>query len=109
MSAIMLWLMAQPKYKDIYNQMMQKHASEFAVFKPVHDQFLKNRKKHRHEFDRLGKPLIDTIRFYEEQLCSGMERGNNAVYSAKLAEKFWAEVKKTFPYIELVGVKSSLG
>lgn len=101
--------MAQPKYKDIFNQMMTKHAQEFAAFKPVHDQFLKDRKKHRPQFDKLGLPLVEVVRNYESQLCGAMERGNNAIYSAKLSEKFWAEVKKNFPYIELVGVKSSLG
>jgi hypothetical protein len=37
-----------------------------------------------------------------------MERGNNALYSSKVSEKYWAEIKKRFSHIELVGVKSNL-
>jgi hypothetical protein len=45
------------------------------------------------------------IRFWERKLCSGMEKGNNSVYSNKLADKFWNEVRAYFPNIDQVGLK----
>jgi hypothetical protein len=42
---------------------------------------------------------------WESRLCKQMEKGKNGVFSAKVSEKFWQEVKKDFPLIELVGVE----
>lgn len=97
------------KYKAYYRQMVDAHPQEFSEFKSVHDVFVKDRKKGRKQFDALGLPLLEIIRDWERRLCSGMERGMYAKYSADLAEKFWAEVKKDYPFIDLVGVESSLG
>lgn len=101
--------MATAKYKDFYQQMMTKHGAEFAAFKTVHDKFRLDRKKWRKQFDLLGKPLVRVIEEWERRLCSGMERGDNARYSMNLSEKFWGEIKRELPMIELVGVKSNLG
>lgn len=97
------------KYKAYYREMVDAHSQEFADFKLAHDAFVQDRKKGRKQFDALGLPLVECIREWEQRLCSGMERGKYAKYSADLAEKFWAEVKKDYPMIDLVGVESSLG
>ncbi len=87
---------------------MNDNQSVFNNFKPIHDGYQTDRKQWSQRFHAEGQQVVDVIREWERRLCSGMERGNNAVYSAKLAEKFWSEVKKEFPLIERVGVKSNL-
>lgn len=96
------------KYKQYYQEMMDQHQTEFNAFQAVHDGYKTDRKKWSQQFHSDGKRLIDIIREWEERLCSGMERGQNAVYSSKVSEKFWDEIKKRFSHIELVGVKSNL-
>jgi hypothetical protein len=48
---------------------------------------------------------MDILHFYEKQLCGKSERSGMGVYSSKLAEKFWLEIKKKLPMIDFVGVK----
>ncbi|CAN5285097.1 hypothetical protein BH10PAT2_BH10PAT2_1470 [soil metagenome] len=96
------------KYKQYFQQMVDENTELFAKFQPIHDGYKEDRKKWSQEFHQVGQQVVDVVHDWEHRLCSGMERGNNAVYSQKLSEKFWAEVKNIFPYIELVGVKSNL-
>lgn len=88
--------------------MSDEHQELFTKFDAVHTGYLTNRKAFSAQFHSLGKEVVEIMRDYEHRLCAGMERGNNGVYSSKLAEKFWAEIKKRFSHIELVGVKSNL-
>jgi hypothetical protein len=52
--------------------------------------------------------MIASSSDWEQRLCAGMERSKNGVYSMKLADKWWEEIKKRYSHIEMVGVKSSL-
>lgn len=97
--------MAAPKFKRMYELMREQHASLFASFAPIHDAFAKN-KTNEEAFHSVGRDVTDVIRDWERRLCAGMERGMHGQYSNKVAEKFWGEVKKEFPLIELVGVRS---
>jgi hypothetical protein len=96
------------KYKQYYRDMIDQHQAEFDAFQPIHDGYKQDRKKWSKQFHTEGQNIIEIIREWEQRLCSGMERGQNAVYSSKVAEKFWEEIKKRFSHIELVGVKSNL-
>lgn len=96
------------KYKQYFQQMMDEHHDLFTSFKEVHDGYKVDRKKWSQQFHSQGKEVVDIMREWEQRLCASMERGHNAVYSSKLAEKFWAEVKQMYSHIELVGVKSNL-
>lgn len=96
------------KYRQYYIQMMDEHQDLFAAFQEVHDGYQLDRKAWSQRFHAEGQPVVDVIRDWERRLCSGMERGQNSVYSARLAEKFWGEVKKQLPMIERVGVRSNL-
>ncbi len=96
------------KYKKYFQEMMDQNAELFKEFLPIHDGYKTDRKKWSKQFHEKGGQVVEVIRDWERRLCSGMERGNNAVYSSKLAEKFWGEVKELYSHIELVGVKSSL-
>jgi hypothetical protein len=96
------------KYKQYVQEMMDQHAQLLADFKVVHDGYQQDRKQWSARFHAEGQPIVDLLRDWERRLCSGMERGKNAAYSARLAEKFWSEVKLYLPLIERVGVKSNL-
>lgn len=84
---------------------MTDHAKQFEEFRMIHDLYKLDNKKNQSEFNRIGKPILEIIREYENRLCSGMERGVFGKYSDKVAEKFWERVKKEFPLVELVGVE----
>lgn len=100
--------MSMTKYKQYFQQMVDENQAFFAAFQPIHDGYKIDRKKWSQQFHTHGQALVEIIRDWEQRLCAGMERSNNAVYSQKLSEKFWAEVKKMYSHIELVGVKSNL-
>lgn len=94
------------KYKQYYQDMMDKHAEVFSAFKVVHDRFALDPETWAEKFHTQGREVLDIIRDYERRLCAGMERGKNATYSFALAEKFKAEIKKYLPKFELIGVRS---
>jgi hypothetical protein len=96
------------KYKQFFLEMSDQNEELFKRFDEIHSGYLQNRKTWSAKFHKIGQEVVDIIRDWERRLCSGMERGNNGVYSMKLAEKFWSEVKKRYSHIELVGVKSNL-
>lgn len=100
--------MSKTKYQKYFQEMFDAHEHVFLEFQPIHDGYKVDRKKWSKQFHEKGKVIVEIIRDWEQRLCSGMERGQNAVYSARLSEKFWQEVKKMFSHIELVGVKSNL-
>lgn len=96
------------KYKQYFNDMVEQHQAMFESFKVVHDGYKQDPKTWSTRFHEEGREVVAVIREWERRLCSGMERGKNSVYSAKLAEKFWAEVKGYLSHIEKVGVRSNL-
>lgn len=57
------------------------------------------------DFEEVGLEVLDTVRFWERKLCSGMERGRHAQYSTQLADKFWQQVRSDYPLVDQVGVK----
>lgn len=93
------------KYAKYYQLMCQQHADVLDAFDPVHAQYALDQ-SNADEFHTVGLRALDVIRSWERRLCSGMERGQHAQYSANLAEKFWLLVKKRYPLIDSVGVKS---
>lgn len=100
--------MAMPKYKQYVSEMFDKHHELFDTFQPIHDGYKTDRKAWSAKFHSEGAAVIALMREWEQRLCAGMERGKNALYSSKVAEKYWDEVKKRFSHIQLVGVKSNL-
>lgn len=100
--------MAKPKYKQYVMEMLEQNHDLFLAFKPIHDGYQTNRKQWSQQFHKEGQQLVDIARDWERRLCSGMEKGKNGMFSSKVAEKFWEEVKKQYPMIDRVGVKSNL-
>lgn len=86
--------------------MCEQNEQLFATFDKIHSEYIVNPKKNEAQFHLVGLEVVDIIRFWERKLCSGMERSNNGVYSDKLADKFWNEVRSRFSHIDMVGVKS---
>lgn len=85
--------------------MIKDHKKQFDDFKKIHELFKSDRANYQNEFNTQGKPIVEIIRAYEQQLCGGMERGQFGKFSDQVAEKFWGRVKKDFSHIELVGVE----
>lgn len=100
--------MPASKYKQFYQDMSDEYQELFAKFDAIHTGYLTNRKAFSAQFHSLGHEVVEIMREYERRLCAGMERSSNGVYSSKVAEKFWSEIKKRYSHIELVGVKSNL-
>lgn len=100
--------MAIPKYKRYYTLMTDQNEKLFDEFEKLNTEFEINSKSRitATKFHKVGLEVLDVVRFWERKLCSGMERGNNSVYSDKLADKFWQEVRSRFSKIDMVGVKS---
>lgn len=85
--------------------MVTQNQKMFDDFLRIHNNFVINAEKHAAQFHDEGRDVLDMIRFWERKLCSGMEKGKNGQYSSKLAEKFWAEVRKHYTHIDQVGVQ----
>jgi hypothetical protein len=94
-----------PKYRQIFRQMLDENEVLFADFKVLHDKYADDQEKWQREYNEQGKPVIKLIQDWERRLCGQMERGNNAVFSSTLADKFWTEVRAFFPMIDFVGVE----
>lgn len=96
------------KYKQYFTQMSEENQELFNQFDEIHAGYKADRKAWSKKFHEVGGKVVEIMKDWERKLCSGMERGANAVYSAKLADKYWDEIKKRYSHIELVGVKSNL-
>jgi hypothetical protein len=95
------------KYASLIKEMYQKQNELFSQFDVLHAQYEVNQKKYQRDFNALGEQVMEVLRFYERQLCGKSERSGMGVYSSKLAEKYWGEIKKRFSLIDFVGAKIS--
>lgn len=98
--------MTTPKYKRFYTLMCEQNEALFTEFDGIHNQYIQEDSSVNDRFHSVGRDVVDVIRFWERKLCSGMERGTNSVYSNKLADKFWDEVRTRYSHIDMVGVKT---
>ena len=93
------------KYKQLFDEMLSKNRELFIRFKITHDMYATDRKTWSKQFNEEGLKVLEIIRDYENRLCGHSEQGQYSKFSANLAEKFWAEVRKNYPKIDFVGVK----
>lgn len=84
--------------------MCTENKAAFAAFKDLHDLYAKDKPSYQEEFNNRGAEIRKIIEEWDHRLCTHMENGKNAAYSARLSEKFWAEVRTLFPLIDFVGV-----
>lgn len=101
--------MPPSKYLQYYNLMMDQQKAAFEAFKPVHDAYQADRSnaEAQEAFHTQGQKVVDIVRDWDRRLCSGMGKGQFSQYSQKLSETFWNRVRKDFPLIDLVGVRSN--
>lgn len=93
------------KYQQYYQKMWDENKEVLSGFIEIHDKFKSDRKKYSKEFNEKGKAVREIMESWDQRLCKQMEKGNNGVFSSKVSEKFWNEVKKDYPLIEFVGVE----
>jgi hypothetical protein len=95
------------RFAEYYQKMVDENSDIFKKFFDVHDRYVLNPNQNQDEFNSVGHEIVEIIREYERKLCSNSERGQFGKFSAKLSERFWAEVRKDYPKIDFVGVKIS--
>lgn len=95
------------KYKLYVKEMLDQNKELFDRFRKIHDEYAQNQEEYQEKFNIEGKEVIQVVREYENRLCGKSERGVYGKFSATLAEKFKAEVRKYFPKIDFVGVTVS--
>mgnify|MGYP001588149731 FL=1 len=83
--------------------MCAENQDVFAEFQFIHDLYQQNRQANQVVFNEQGVIVRRIIEDWDRRLCSQMEKGSNATYSARLSEKFWGLVKTRFPLIDFVG------
>ncbi len=93
------------KYRQYYQQMVDENRELFNEFLPIHQEFVADKVAWSAKFNEVGQKVVEVIRAWDRRLCSGMSKGKFSGYSQQLSEKFWAEVKKEFTHIDMVGVK----
>ena len=92
------------KYKKAYKDMLTDYKEFFQEFKTVHDNFEKNAEEWQDKFNEKGIKALRIIRRYENALCSRSENTGFGKFSENLSEKFWEEVRASFPSIDQVKI-----
>lgn len=91
------------KFKEYFQKMCDENKDVFAEFQFIHDLYQQNKHANQVVFNEQGTIVRRIIEDWDRKLCSRMERGKNATYSARLSQKFWELVRHRFPMIDFVG------
>jgi hypothetical protein len=94
------------KYKEYVQKMLSENRDLFNGFKKIHDRYALRSDGLQEEFNKKGEKVLEVVREYENRLCANTERGVYNKFSGGLAQKFQDEVRKEFPMIDHVGLKS---
>ncbi|MBI2074827.1 MAG: hypothetical protein HYT83_03270 [Candidatus Levybacteria bacterium] len=92
------------KYKEYFQDMLASNKNLFDEFKKLHNKYATEPQKWQNEFNEKGQEILTIIRHYENMLCSQSEGGKYGIFSSKLAEKFWEEIRTHFPKIDFIGM-----
>lgn len=92
------------KYREYFERMLTSEKEKFDAFTKLHMQFSLDQDSLQEEFNREGTKIVAIIREWENKLCSTSEKSGYGGYTSNLSEKFWSEVRKSFPLIDYVGV-----
>lgn len=85
--------------------MFERNREKMMKFMLLNQDYGQNKKGLKEQFDREGKEIQIIVEEWTERLCKQIEKGQNSAYSAKLADKFLAELRKYFPYYHEIGIK----
>lgn len=88
-----------------YQKMIDQNMDLFGEFQDIHDKYLLNPLMWQVKYNEIGDKVVTVIREWEKRLCQGSEGGMYSKFSAKLADKFWAFVRRDFSKIDFVGIK----
>lgn len=92
------------KYREYFERMLTNEKEAFDKFTKLHLKYSIDQDSLQQEFNMEGVKIVEIIREWENKLCSTSDKAGYGNYTTNLSEKFWAEVRKTFPLIDHVGV-----
>jgi rubrerythrin len=92
------------KYREYFERMITNEKEKFDKFTKLHMQFSLDQDGLQEKFNTEGTEIVTIIREWESKLCSTSEKAGYGGYTSNLSEKFWQEVRKSFPLIDYVGV-----
>lgn len=91
------------KTDQYFKLMLDQNQKLFQFFFEVSEKYEKNPQHYHEIFNAIGLDVQDTVRRYENRLCSGTENGGFGKFSTKLSEKFQSRVLKEFPQYNHIG------
>ena len=92
------------KYREFFERMIINNKKLFDNFTKLHMQYSLNQDDLQEKFNKEGADIMAIIREWESKLCSTSEKAGYGGYTSNLSEKFWAEVRKSYPLIDYIGV-----
>lgn len=92
------------KYREYFERMLLTEKESFDAFTKLHMQYSMDQDGLQDKFNTEGTKIVTIIRDWENKLCSTSDKAGYGAYAANLSEKFWGEVRKSFPLIDYVGV-----
>ncbi len=92
--------MATPKYKKMFDEMMEKNKALFAEYCDLQAKYDGHPKKYAEELSEMQRKVLRVIKSTENGLCARTETTGRGNYSTALADKFWEEVRAVFPRVE---------
>lgn len=92
------------KYREYFERMITNEKESFDEFTKLHMQYSLNQEGLQDKFNEEGTKIMTIIREWEQKLCSTSEKAGYGGYTTNLSEKFWQEIRKSYPLIDYVGV-----
>lgn len=92
------------KYREYFERMVTSEKEKFDAFTKLHMQYSMDQDALQEKFNTEGIKIVTVIREWENKLCYTSDKAGYGGYTSNLSEKFWGEVRKSFPLIDYVGV-----
>jgi hypothetical protein len=98
--------MAKVRYKKVLEEIWARNERMFQQFLILNNDYSdpSKRANMEDEFQKIGEKVKKILQVGENNLCRQMEKSSHRMFSSKLADKYWDEVRKYFKYIDQVGV-----
>jgi len=92
------------KYKEYFERMITTEKQLFDGFTNLHMKYSLDQDGMQEQLNKDGARVLEVIREWEKKLCSTSEKAGYGGYTSNLSEKFWTEVRKTYPLIDHIGI-----
>lgn len=93
------------KTQQVIQDMLDYNKDIFEHFQIIHEAYTRDAKKYQVQFNDEGEKVLQIIRKYENILCSHSESGKYGKFSSKLADTYWAILRKKYPKIDCIGLQ----